>query len=117
MDGNISFSEAALSEIDNMMKLISELLYKSIDLMDTQDESQLPAIKALEEEVDTTEEDYQQDHVDRLTRGECTPAAGMIFGDILSNLERVADHACNIAFLIAEKKTHRQKTLAGDTAD
>lgn len=45
----------------------------------------------------------QQDHVDRLTRHECTPAAGMIYSDIVSGLERVSDHATNIAFSISEE--------------
>ena len=39
----------------------------------------------------------QQKHVERLTRNECTPEAGMIFSDLVSGLERVADHATNIA--------------------
>ena len=39
--------------------------------------------------------------VEGLTRGECTPEAGMIFSDIVSGLERVADHATNIAFAFA----------------
>ena len=50
--------------------------------------------------IDEKERELQQNHVDRLTRNECTPAAGMLFSDIVSGLERVADHATNIAFSI-----------------
>ena len=42
----------------------------------------------------------QQLHVERLTRQECTPEAGMLFSDVISGLERVSDHATNIAFCI-----------------
>ena len=49
------------------------------------------------------ERQYQQSHVDRLTRNECTPEAGMIFSDVISGLERVADHATNIAFSILDE--------------
>ena len=55
----------------------------------------------LEEKVDVKERELQCAHVERLTRGECTPEAGMIFSDVVSGLERVADHATNIAFSIA----------------
>jgi phosphate:Na+ symporter len=56
----------------------------------------------LEEKIDKKEKELQQNHVDRLTRGECSPEAGMIFSDIVSGLERVGDHATNIAFAIVE---------------
>lgn len=57
----------------------------------------------LEEHIDEMERQYQQSHVDRLTRNECTPEAGMIFSDVISGLERVADHATNIAFSILDE--------------
>lgn len=50
------------------------------------------------------ERELQQAHVDRLTRNECTPDAGMIYSDIISGLERVADHAVNIAFAIVSSE-------------
>ena len=43
-------------------------------------------------------------NVERLTKGECSPEAGMIFSDIVSGLERVADHATNIAFAITTEE-------------
>lgn len=63
-------------------------------------------ITSLEDKVDAKEKELQHAHVERLTRGECTPEAGMIFSDVVSGLERVADHATNIAFaLTAEEET------------
>ena len=57
-------------------------------------------IVTLEDKVDAKEKELQRAHVERLTRGECTPEAGMIFSDVISGLERVSDHATNIAFSI-----------------
>ena len=54
-------------------------------------------------EIDEKERDLQKAHVSRLTKNKCTPQAGMIFSDVVSGLERVADHATNIAFSIHEK--------------
>lgn len=60
-------------------------------------------VMLLEDKVDNKERELQQRHVERLARGECTPEAGMIFSDIISGLERVADHATNIAFAIRDE--------------
>ena len=62
--------------------------------------------------MDRMEKEFQQAHVDRLTQGLCTPSSGMIFSDILSNLERVADHATNIAFSIEEEDGLDRATAA-----
>ena len=69
-------------------------------------------VVALEDKVDAKEREMQMAHVQRLTRGECTPEAGMIFSDIASGLERVADHATNIAFAIiaAEREAEAAET-------
>ena len=53
--------------------------------------------------TDEKERELQKAHVSRLTKNKCTPQAGMIFSDVVSGLERVADHATNIAFSIKEK--------------
>ena len=63
-------------------------------------EEHLHDILRLEEAVDEKERELQQLHVERLTRQECTPEAGMLFSDVISGLERVSDHATNIAFCI-----------------
>ena len=66
-------------------------------------------IQELEEQVDQTERQLQESHVQRLTRGECTASAGMIFSDIISGLERVSDHATNIAFSLLEEPAEERK--------
>ena len=62
--------------------------------------SKLVEHKETEEKIDVMEREYQASHVDRLTRNECTAEAGMLYSDVLSGLERVGDHATNIAFAI-----------------
>ena len=49
-----------------------------------------------EEEIDDLVVELRYHHVERLNRLECTPDIGMIFIDILTDLERVSDHATNI---------------------
>lgn len=57
-------------------------------------------ILKLEDDIDERERKLQRAHVKRLTKNKCTPEAGMLFSDTISGLERVADHATNIAFAI-----------------
>ena len=65
------------------------------------DDEHVRKINELENLIDEKERELQQKHIDRLTQNECTPGAGMIFSDVVSGLERVADHATNITHSIA----------------
>ena len=55
--------------------------------------------------MDEYEKKLQRSHVKRLSKEKCTPEAGMLYSDALSGLERVADHATNIAFAIMESES------------
>lgn len=94
------FSPAAIKEMTVMLEKVNTLVQYAVDMFKTNSEEHLDDILRIEEEVDNQERQYQQNHVDRLTRNECNPEGGMIFSDVISGLERVADHATNIAFAI-----------------
>ena len=79
---------------------LTRLIRYSIDMFARSDESHMKDVIALEDQVDAKEKEMQRSHVQRLTRGDCSPEAGMMFSDIASGLERVADHATNIAFAV-----------------
>ena len=64
----------------------------------------LQEILDLENSIDQMERDLQEAHVERLKKGQCRQEAGMLFSDIISGLERVADHATNIAFSILDEE-------------
>ena len=106
-EGNITISKQAQRELGEMLDMVNKMIQYSIDMFVKSDESHMQEVKELEDRVDEMERKLQMTHVDRLTRGECTPEAGMIFSDIVSGLERVSDHAINIAFAICmdEKDT------------
>lgn len=101
---NISISKEAQAEMGDMLEMVNKIIQYSIDMFVKGDEAHLQDILVLEDMVDEKERELQRAHVERLTRGECTPSAGMIFSDVVSGLERVADHATNIAFAITEEK-------------
>lgn len=99
-EGDISISKDAQHELGEMLDMVNTIIRYSVDMFANGTIEHLQDIVQLEEAVDEKERELQQNHVDRLTRNECTPAAGMLFSDIVSGLERVADHATNIAFSI-----------------
>ena len=97
---NLSFSKEAQREMGEILEMVNTLIRYSIEMFKTNSEEHLEDILKLEDSVDNKERKYQQNHVDRLTRNECDAETGMLFSDIISGLERVADHATNIAFAV-----------------
>ena len=99
-EGDISISKDAQHELGEMLDMVNTIIRYSVDMFANGTIEHLQDIVQLEDAVDEKERELQQNHVDRLTKNECTPAAGMLFSDIVSGLERVSDHATNIAFSI-----------------
>lgn len=104
-DQNISLSGEAQKELGEILDMVNTLMRYSIDMFARSDESHMQEVIDLENKVDAKEKEMQRAHVRRLAQGECTPEAGMMFSDLTSGLERVADHATNIAFAIIEAET------------
>ena len=97
----VKFSADAQNELATMLEMVNNMIDKSIkSILGNNDQSVVEELYDLESKVDTMEDKLQQQHIDRLTRQECTPEAGMIFSDVVSGLERVADHAVNITSYI-----------------
>ncbi|MBQ0043306.1 MAG: Na/Pi cotransporter family protein [Lachnospiraceae bacterium] len=100
IETGVSFSKTAQRELGEMLDMVNKMIHYSIELFVTGKEEHVADINMLEEKVDAKERELQRLHVDRLTRNECTPEAGMLYSDVVSGLERVADHAVNIAFCV-----------------
>lgn len=100
IETGVGISKEAQRELGEMLDMVNKIIQYSIAMFAHSDESKMQAVVDLEERVDEKERELQAKHVERLTRGECSPEAGMIFSDIVSGLERVSDHATNIAFAI-----------------
>lgn len=106
----INISKEAQKELGEMLDMVNTIIQYAIEMFVRSDEEHMQEIVALEDKVDDKEKELQRTHVERLTRGECTPEAGMIYSDIVSGLERVADHATNIAFAITtEEKDDKEE--------
>ena len=106
IQGHIQLSSDAVEDL----KDIEDVVLKAVDLAisSRNRESIMDAkrVYMLEDDVDSMEEDMRHNHMERLSKGLCSADTGIVFLDILSNLERISDHAVNIAeYVEAEKVT------------
>ena len=102
IEHGIEFSEKGKKQLQDMTDMVVKTLEYSLDMFSHRNQEHMQEVIALEDEVDEKERKLQQSHVNRLAKGICSPEAGMLFSDTASGLERVADHATNIAFAIME---------------
>lgn len=102
IEKNIEFSDKAKKQLRDMTADVIQILEYSLDMFANRNKEHMQDIIELENKIDAEEKKYQKSHVKRLTKGKCTPEAGMLFSDTISGLERVGDHATNVAFSILE---------------
>ncbi|MCI8881788.1 MAG: Na/Pi cotransporter family protein [Lachnospiraceae bacterium] len=100
---NLGFTKKASREILEMHEKTTVIVEEAMEMFVSMDEKNLPDILELEEAIDQMDRELQQNHVKRMAKGKCSPMSGIIFTDLVTGLERVADHATNIAFSILEK--------------
>ncbi|MCI9199248.1 MAG: Na/Pi cotransporter family protein [Lachnospiraceae bacterium] len=101
---DINFSKEAQRGLGEMLNMVNTLIQFSLEMFSSGMDEHLEDIMHLEEAVDEKERELQKSHVVRLTKNECSPEAGMLFSDVVSGLERVADHATNIAFSVLNEE-------------
>lgn len=104
IEQGVSFSKEAQKEMGDMLNMVNTILLFSVEMFSKESEEHLHDIINLENAIDEKERELQKKHVERLTKQECSPEAGMLFSDVISGLERVADHATNIAFSIINEE-------------
>lgn len=93
----LSFSEAAMDELRSLTGAVGEILDLSMDAFVRSDLEAAAKVEPLEQVVDDLKESMRTRHMIRLQRGECSIDAGFVWSDLLTDLERVADHCSNIA--------------------
>ena len=104
-DKNIRFSDEASNEVAVLSAAISEILNISVDSFAKNNLSLAEQVEPLEQVIDLLCSEIRTKHIERLQAGICTIELGFILTDILTNLERVADHCSNIAISVIEMET------------
>lgn len=103
IEGKIVFSEKAQEEFIQMSDKVLESFKKSLSSMKHDDTHIAKAVIEIEGEVDEMEKSLRRRHIRRLNENRCNTQAGIIFLDLISNLERVSDHASNVAIAVIDK--------------
>ena len=99
----IVFSAEASQEMDNMIRAVEEAVDSAVSARRDHNMTLVRQVFRKEEEVDSLEEELRENHMQRLADMECTMENGVIFLDAVSNLERISDHAVNIAGYVKEE--------------
>lgn len=108
IEDNPDLSVKGKKQLEDMTDMTVKILEYSLDMFSHKNQKHMQDILDLEDEIDLKEKKLQKSHVKRLTKKECTPEAGMVFSDTVSGLERIADHATNIAFAILKPEEHME---------
>ncbi|WP_411953453.1 Na/Pi cotransporter family protein [Alkalibacillus sp. S2W] len=93
----VNLTEQAMEDLNEMFKLTLDTVEKAIKAFEDNDAELARNVMNKENEIDEMERSYRKKHILRLNEGKCSGTAGIIFVDIISNLERIGDHASNIA--------------------
>ncbi len=96
----LTFSKKATKEIQDMFEQDQLILNYALDMFENDNLSHMQEILAIEEDVDQMAIDLQNAHIRRMAKGKCSPQSGLVFTDLVTGLERIADHATNIAFAL-----------------
>lgn len=93
----VVFTEKGMQEITNIINVTLDCVKNAIICIADNDKQAISEVRRLETEVDNLEDKYRENHIKRMSQGECNTVAGIVFLDIIGNLERVTDHANNLA--------------------
>ena len=99
----LKFSEPGLRDLEEMREVLIASLSNAVLAREKASVEHARACFHYEDEVNACEENLREKHIERLSRRECNSDTGIIFLDILTNLERVSDHAVNIAGYVKDE--------------
>ena len=103
----VSFTDSAKKELQTMLNAVSEIVDLTSRAFLQDDLTLARQVEPLEQVIDKLKNELRTNHIARLQRGECSLAAGFVLSDLLTNLERVADHCSNIAGCLLDMKNER----------
>lgn len=93
----INLTEHAHEDLHEMFDLTISTVNQAIKSLELMDREEALAVVQKEDQIDKMERSFRKRHIIRMNEGQCTGSAGIVFVDIISNLERIGDHAVNIA--------------------
>jgi phosphate:Na+ symporter len=117
LDDRMKFSKKAFAETRQMYQLVDTMFGQTIAALRDNDPQKAALVLETEEKVNRLDKDLRSNHIDRLKAKKCKVPAGVIFLDLLTNFEKIADHLTNIAEAVSDALQWNgvQKTAASET--
>ena len=106
-DKGLAFSETALRELGVLSSAVSEVLALSVSTFRSGDLRAAAMVEPLEQVIDGLRAQMRSNHIQRLQQGLCSIEAGFIWSDLLTNMERTADHCSNIAACLIDMRDEK----------
>ena len=100
----VKLTSGAMEDLTEMFTLTIETVDKAVQSLNLNDVELARSVAEKEDLIDKMERKFRKNHIIRLNEGACSAQAGMVFVDIVSNLERIGDHAVNIAEAILDTR-------------
>jgi len=97
IENNANFSEEAINELNVMFEDTKDAYQASLNALKTIKVEDCKKIMVIDSRIDKMYKDLRKNHIERLNTFVCEPNAGVIFLDIIGNLERIGDHSSNIS--------------------
>ncbi len=106
----LTFSESARSEFRKLGDAVTEIVNLSYRAFSHNDAAAARQTEALEQVIDDLKEELRTRHIIRMQKRECSASAGFVWSDLLTNLERVADHCSNISLSVLDLQKRNMKS-------
>jgi len=108
-----AFTKKAIAELETLYQTVMESVEQSIEIVNKQiiDPKVIKKVTDLEAEIDQMCDDLANHHMDRVKAKKCSPTNGMMFLDMLNNLERIGDHAENLATSVDAQENDEKRLL------
>ncbi|MFD1038495.1 Na/Pi cotransporter family protein [Virgibacillus byunsanensis] len=97
ISNKVDLTEQAQEDLNDMFDLTIMTVQQAVKALEQMDREEALAVVQKEDQIDKLERKYRKKHIIRMNEGACNGSAGIVFVDIISNLERIGDHAVNIA--------------------
>ena len=107
---NLSFSPVAKGELRVVTAAVNDIVETAFRVFDAQDTTKAMEIEALEELIDELTKEMKRRHINRLRSGECTIEMGFILSDLITSMERIADHCSNIGVCVTQVRENLYDT-------
>jgi phosphate:Na+ symporter len=108
-DERIEFSDEAKRELLDLFQRVDAIMSDAVNALETNDPALAQDVWEKEKVIDDIEAGLRDNHFKRLNEGTCMPASAVIYIEVLDNLERLADHAVNLADAVVENTVSQKE--------